>query len=571
MTDRAARVSALLDDTEQQLRALTNQAVERTLADLQATRFHLLPRKTSVPVVVILGGTGTGKSTLLNRLLDRTVSATSFRRTFTAGAVAVAGSADSVPDRWLGLDPHLVADEQLPARGEIDRLDIVVSNGQLTSAATVVDTPDIDGDQPLHHAQADRAFRWAHAVLFLVTPEKYQMTELLPYYRLTRRYAIPSLFVMNKCEEQAVLDDYREQLQSRHRVPAPIPLFAIPRDDSIFQPDEHSTLESLRSALPGVAATAPSVDGLRARVVDLASRLHDQVIEPLRNDRRVVETLRSNLRAMETPAPGVDVNPLTRALQRRMQERSVLYLMGPGRMLDRVRQVPGLLARLPRTAWDLFRHGKIGSMSQAEPPRDWSANVPDFATLLKDQLSVVQSRMDDLLRSDPSAARWVEADAQGYLAAKLPRERASAIVEEELAQLRDWLEKRWNATPRDTAILNKLLTVLPGAKHLTRYSEAAPYLLAVVVAAHHAFFGPVDLLILGGFSIATWISEKLSNEVASRTRLTNTRIADRFGKLAHEQIQSVSRWLDSRAPSSSQLDTLSRLHEQIIIAAEQLA
>ena len=50
---------------------------------------------------------------------------------------------------------------------------------------------------------------------------------------------------------------------------------------------------------------------------------------------------------METPAPGVDVNPLTRALQRRLQQRSVLYLIGPGRILDRVRQVPMFLARLP--------------------------------------------------------------------------------------------------------------------------------------------------------------------------------------------------------------------------------
>ena len=51
-------------------------------------------------------------------------------------------------------------------------------------------------------------FRWAQAVVFLVTPEKYQMTELLPYYRLARRYAIPALFVMNKAEEAGVVEDF---------------------------------------------------------------------------------------------------------------------------------------------------------------------------------------------------------------------------------------------------------------------------------------------------------------------------------------------------------------------------
>ena len=78
----------------------------------------------------------------------------------------------------------------------------------LTQRITSIDTPDLDGDQPLHHAQADRVFRWAQAILFLVTPEKYQMTELVPYYRMAARYGLPAIFVMNKAEEQIVVDDY---------------------------------------------------------------------------------------------------------------------------------------------------------------------------------------------------------------------------------------------------------------------------------------------------------------------------------------------------------------------------
>jgi len=80
----------------------------------------------------------------------------------------------------------------------------------LPPAVTLIDTPDLDGDQPVHHAEADRVFRWGEAILFLVTPEKYQMTELLPYYRLAQRYALPAVFVMNKLEEAAVLDDFAD-------------------------------------------------------------------------------------------------------------------------------------------------------------------------------------------------------------------------------------------------------------------------------------------------------------------------------------------------------------------------
>ena len=95
---------------------------------------------------------------------------------------------------------------------------------------TLVDTPDLDGDTPEHHVQADRVFRWCEAVLFVTTPEKYQMTELLPYYRLAARYGLPALYVMNKCEEAAVLDDYRALLTANAATP-PLRLVAVARDD----------------------------------------------------------------------------------------------------------------------------------------------------------------------------------------------------------------------------------------------------------------------------------------------------------------------------------------------------
>ena len=50
------------------------------------------------------------------------------------------------------------------------------------------------------------------------------------------------------------------------------------------------------------------------------------------------------------------------------------------------------------------------------------------------------------------------------------------LAESELAELKHWLEKRWNATPRDTAMLKKLLKLIPGGERLTAWSEAAPYL-----------------------------------------------------------------------------------------------
>jgi hypothetical protein len=244
--------------------------------------------------------------------------------------------------------------------------------------------------------------------------------------------------------------------------------------------------------------------------------------------------------------------------------------MGPGRVLDRVRQVPGMLARLPRTTWDWLRTGRLGADGCDELPPDLSRDNPDFARALVDQFMVVQSRIDDVLRCGSRSARWIEQAAEAYAKTKLPAELAGSIAVEEIAALQRWLENHWNATPRDTAVLEKLLKVVPGGKQLTRWSEAAPYLLAIVVATHGAVFGPIDLLILGGWSLATWLGEKLSNEVAARARAANHAIATRFAELAHRQIELSCAWLDSQAVPRRTIDQIELLADRLSEASQTM-
>jgi hypothetical protein len=533
------------------LRPARYPAVERLGADLSAALFHLNRAKNGTPLLAILGGTGTGKSTLLNRLLGSDITATSFRRTYTAGAIAVASDPAQIPTRWLGLDHDVTDPTQLPARGQHDRLTVVTSSNDITKRVTLIDTPDLDGDQPAHHAQGDRVFRWADAVLFLVTPEKYQMTELLPYYRLAKRYGLPTIHVMNKVEERAVLEDYGEQSGAT--------VYAIPRDDAAYEPPAEQNLNALRQAIANVSIQS-SEDGNSLRVIDLMDRLHDQIIEPMSTDRREVDRLAKSLRAMVTPAPGVDVNPLTHQLQRRLQQRSVLYLMGPGRVLDRVRQVPGILARLPRTTWDLLRSGRLSGNGKDDGPTDLSRDKPNFSQAMNDQFTVVQSRIDDAIRSSPRALEWID---ESYPASKLDVNLAGQIADDEINQLQTWLQQRWDATPRDTAMIEKLMKLIPGGQKLTKWSESAPYLLAIVVATHGAFFGHLDLLILGGWSLATWLGEKLSNEVSGRARQANSAIALRFTDLAHRQIEQTCAWLERQAPTTREIEKLMRIGDEV--------
>jgi len=68
------------------------------------------------------------------------------------------------------------------------------------------------------------------------------------------------------------------------------------------------------------------------------------------------------------------------------------------------------------------------------------------------------------------------------------------------------------------------------------------------------------LIILGGYSAVTWLSEKINDEVASRTRATNRAITDRYQKLAAQQIERTIAWLAQLAPPRR---TLTQIAEQI--------
>ena len=149
---------------------------------------------------------------------------------------------------------------------------------------------------------------------------------------------------------------------------------------------------------------------------------------------------------------------------------------------------------------------------------------------------------------------------------RLSPDAAGRIAEEELADLRTWLEHRWNATPRDTRAVQSLLKYLPGGKKLTAVAESAPYLLVIALIAHHAMFG-TDLVVLGGYTLATWLTERLSNEVAARTRAANERIADRFTRLAHEQIQKMCAWIEQQAVPTKTLEQLDRAANDLADAA----
>lgn len=587
---------AVIDDLSRSLTSLgplhrEHQAVlARLTLHLTALRHHVARDMTAPRIVVVLGGTGTGKSTLVNRLLETEVTATSFRRTFTAGAVAVLAPSVELPDGFAGLP---TADEPSPpTRGTDGRLTRVRVDAPLLRSLILIDSPDLDGSVREHHATADRLFRFADVALFVTTPEKYQMKETWPFYHLARRYALPSLFVINKLDEPGPAADFERQL--RETLQLEMPLFHVSRDDSGHAVDPARSLDALRAALlnlpPDSDATRRAGQKHRAR--DLVGRIEDELLCPLEHRRKVINEIRQRLKQINPPTGHVDVAGMAAELRRRLEDKSLLYLLGPRRVLERLRQVPGLIARLPRSTWDLLtQHGRRGQ--HVEPPAADQATLPDFRQELIDLFRVHQARLDELLRPcnaepdrwqinvDAEAGEWkmdvaakagerrmdgdpeageckldVEDHAGGW---KMDVAHAGAIADSELAELKNWLAQHWNDEPRDTRFVRKLLGKLPGGARLVQLSEAAPYLLTVACVVKGALLGPLDLVILGGFFGTTWLLERMSNEVRSKVHDTNRRIEQRFAALIAAQNARVDRWLDQQAPTRARLD---RLQEQ---------
>src|SRR3954469_20398616 len=113
-------------------------AVDRWRSDADAIRFHLGDAAEGRPMLVaILGGTGTGKSTLVNRLLGANLTATSFRRTFTSGAVAITADEKNLPDRWLAIEHRVMTGAEVPARGQVDSLAVVRDERELSAKVTL--------------------------------------------------------------------------------------------------------------------------------------------------------------------------------------------------------------------------------------------------------------------------------------------------------------------------------------------------------------------------------------------------------------------------------------------------
>lgn len=206
----------LIDDLQAlagdlQLRAATAPVADRA-ATAERMRRHVveyvLPRATDADaplVVVILGSTGSGKSSLLNALAGAQISESGVLRPTTRRPVAVAHPDDAS------------AFAVLPGLTERDTLDLRILP-DARRGLVLVDAPDFDSVEVANRALAVELLELADLVVFVSTATRY--ADQVPWGILARarQRGVPLLMVLNRLppeadEADSVAADYRRLLE----------------------------------------------------------------------------------------------------------------------------------------------------------------------------------------------------------------------------------------------------------------------------------------------------------------------------------------------------------------------
>jgi hypothetical protein len=155
-------------------------------------------------VLALAGGTGVGKSSLLNAIAGAEVSAAGVRRPTTATPVA-----------WL---PARHRDEAAPLLAWIGDPEVRTREGD-GPAMAIVDLPDLDSVEPSHAGLVDALLPRVDAVLWVTDPEKYDDAVLHDLY--LRRW-MPRLshqaIALNKVDRLSPEDARRVEVHLRERL-----------------------------------------------------------------------------------------------------------------------------------------------------------------------------------------------------------------------------------------------------------------------------------------------------------------------------------------------------------------
>ncbi len=170
-------------------------------------------RRSSFFWICIVGGTGTGKSTIFNSLCGKHLSLTGIERPKTKGPIVAIPQGSLLPEGgpFAFADMRTVAAS--PIEGRAGHLSVVTHHRR--EPWVVVDSPDIDSVEREHHEMAQQLILMADLVLFTLSEEKYADERLNRVLRSLVLEGKEYLVVVNKTSEVFHADDAKTLLAAQ--------------------------------------------------------------------------------------------------------------------------------------------------------------------------------------------------------------------------------------------------------------------------------------------------------------------------------------------------------------------
>jgi hypothetical protein len=438
-------------------------------------------------VLALVGGTGVGKSSLLNALAGAPVSAASVRRPTTNAAVA-----------WI---PRAERTALEPLLEWLDVREVHEHGMESLRSVAILDLPDIDSITPEHRAQVDALLPRVDGVAWVTDPEKYHDAVL--HDDFLRRW-LPRL------ERQAIVVNKLDRL-------APDDRTSIRRD--LERDVERAVLAGRRPTIPvlltsatgaetaefaswlaeGVEAKAIVRGRLSATIADLAARLsaeagvdgsrgYSPFVEPgarraaleeatdevlravdLRGlERQAIAATRARARAKGTGPAGIVTSLVYRLSGREMQAADPeRYLV---RWRDRATLAPALEAVRLRLAQ------AVRDASPAVRPQLAAALEP--TTLRVELERAVDRSIARRERVEPPSSRWWP--VVGFL-----QTLATAAIALSVAWVILWVL----AHPPVDSVVVPVVGQIPMPFAALVVSLAVGYVLARVIGIHAGWFG----------------------------------------------------------------------------------
>ena len=412
---------------------------------------YILPRLRDVdaPLLAVVGGsTGSGKSTLVNRLVGRPVTTPGVLRPTTRHPVLACNPMDAdwfASDHILPRLPRITGGSSLGGVDDVFGLRLV-SVEEVPAGVGLLDAPDLDSVSQTNREMAGMLMSAADLWFFVTTASRY--ADAVPWAALRaavdRNAAV--VIVLNRVPAEALAEvtAHLRELLAQERL-ANAPLFVVPESplvDGMLPADRTADLQAWLSNLVADAAMRAAVarrtmDGAVGQIVADMPAITDAVGQQLNTANRLRESVDQSyaLAVANLESAASDGSLMRGEVLARWQE-----FVGTGQLLKRLEEGVGRL------------RDKISAAVRGEPTppeRVTEAIESGLASLLVDSANAASRRAELTWRQDDAGRALLGGSDLARASADLP-DRAAALVRSWQDDLLDMIRTE-GADKRQTA------------------------------------------------------------------------------------------------------------------------